>query len=434
MDNCVSLEALQSMVVSADSRWNREESKPLLMHSVHVYPAKFPPMIAEEAFNYAAEEGVACHTVADFFCGCGTVALESKLRGLSFWGCDINPVAVLIARAKTNPYDVAQLEMYFDKIRLSFKDQKTSSSYSKCYEFAPNRLIYWFLESTYQDLYCLKKAIDDSVSEESYLTAFYCIFSSILKSSSKWLQKSIKPQVDPNKKEADVSALFSFQAQKFINAVREIDKKAVSDSNIEIQHMDFLNSQDDRKVDLVVTSPPYVTSYEYADLHQLSSLWLGFADDYRDLRKGSIGSTYQSQDVDIKALPLNNTGRAIVSELVKAKAAMAKTKAIARYYSDMERVVMKSAEMLNMNGMALFVVGNSELKGVKLLNSDHLIESMSQAGFSDIKIGKRTIEKCICIPYRDKKGKFTTQDLSTNEIYHEEYIISGRIKWTKQRA
>ena len=44
------------------------------------------------------------------------------------------------------------------------------------------------------------------------------------------------------------------------------------------------------KVDVIVTSPPYVTSYEYADLHQLSSLWLGFSDDYRDLREGSIGS------------------------------------------------------------------------------------------------------------------------------------------------
>jgi hypothetical protein len=32
----------------------------------------------------------------------------------------------------------------------------------------------------------------------------------------------------------------------------------------------------DDSVTLVITSPPYVTSYEYADLHQLTSIWLGY--------------------------------------------------------------------------------------------------------------------------------------------------------------
>ena len=428
MDKCISLEALQRMTISADSRWNKEESRPLLMHSVHVYPAKFPPLIAEEAFKYAEEEGVNCQNIADFFCGCGTVALEAKRRGLSFWGCDINPVAVLIARAKTSQYEVDKLKMLYDKVILSYNDRKVSSIHSGCYKIASDRMKYWFTERTYQELFYLKKAIDDSVTEEPYLTAFYCIFSSILKSASKWLQKSIKPQIDPNKKEADVYALFSKQAEKFIKAAREMGERTVSDSGIDIQHMDFLNSRYNRKVDLVITSPPYVTSYEYADLHQLSSLWLGFAEDYRDLRKGSIGSTYLSQEVDMDVLSLNKTGRVIVTGLKEAKVGMAKTKAIARYYSEMEQVVKKSTRMINSNGMALFVIGNSELKGVKLLNSNHLIESMYQSGFVDIKIAKRKIEKCLCIPYRDKKGKFTTQKSSKNEIYHEEYIISGRVK------
>lgn len=52
----------------------------------------------------------------------------------------------------------------------------------------------------------------------------------------------------------------------------------------------FLEEKNLPKTDLIITSPPYVTSYEYADLHQLSSLWLGYTEDYRDLRKGSIGS------------------------------------------------------------------------------------------------------------------------------------------------
>ena len=36
-------------------------------------------------------------------------------------------------------------------------------------------------------------------------------------------------------------------------------------------------------IDLIITSPPYVTSYEYADLHQLSLLWFG--DDPKHFKK-----------------------------------------------------------------------------------------------------------------------------------------------------
>lgn len=94
----------------------------------------------------------------------------------------------------------------------------------------------------------------------------------------------------------------------------------------------------------------------------------------------------------------------------------------------MEQVVQKSARMLNKNGMALFVIGDSELRGVKLRNSKHLVESMIDYGFSDIKIGKRTIEKSMCVPYRDGSGKFTKKLSSANEIYHEEFVVSGRIR------
>jgi adenine-specific DNA methylase len=45
----------------------------------------------------------------------------------------------------------------------------------------------------------------------------------------------------------------------------------------------------DQSVDLIVTSPPYVTSYEYADLHQLSALWFQMTTDLREFRQGFIG-------------------------------------------------------------------------------------------------------------------------------------------------
>lgn len=37
------------------------------MHSIHAYPAKFPPFITTKALQYANQQGIEVHTVADIF-------------------------------------------------------------------------------------------------------------------------------------------------------------------------------------------------------------------------------------------------------------------------------------------------------------------------------------------------------------------------------
>jgi len=49
----------------------------------------------------------------------------------------------------------------------------------------------------------------------------------------------------------------------------------------------------DETVDLIVSSSPYVTSYEYADLHQLSTIWLDLASDLTEYKKQFIGTSYK---------------------------------------------------------------------------------------------------------------------------------------------
>ena len=405
--------------INIDDEWNDSEKIELRMHTIHAYPAKFPAFIASKAFEYARNEGVDINKVADIFCGCGTVALESKLHNYDFWGCDINPVATLIAKTKSSDYDVEQLERYYIIIEQNVNLIEIEDD---AYKKANERLKYWFTEKSYIDLLKLYNTINLMVDNENYKDSFQCIFSSILKASSKWLTKSIKPQVDPNKKEVDVWECFSKQYKKFLKAVKELGD---SESRIEIICQNFLTCEELPKVDLVITSPPYVTSYEYADLHQLSSLWLKYTDDYRKLRKGSIGSIYYSKESLVDISKLNNTGRKIVELLIKNNCSKAKARSVARYYLDMQEAIKKISLMLNDGEMVFFVIGDTEYKGVKILNSEHLVETLYKEGFSDIKIGKRTISKGICVPFRDDNGKFS-KDKSKKKIYHEEFIISGR--------
>ena len=412
--------------IAVEDEWNFSNEAELAMHTIHTYPAKFPSFIAKKAFDYAEAEGVQSETTADIFCGCGTVALESKIHNKDFWGCDINPVATLIAKVKSETYQIETVKEYYSHIDEAFCHMAIEEG---CYTKANSRLQYWFTEESYIDLLKLKKAIEECVQEQKYKDAFFCLFSSILKTTSKWLTKSIKPQVDPKKKAIDVWKAFAQQYNKFIKAIDQLSAYNEINPQITIQTQNFLEAKDLPSVDLIISSPPYVTSYEYADLHQLSSLWLQYAVDYRDLRQGSIGSQYNSEDYTIDMNLLNAVGSRIVSELVKTQRATAKVRSVARYYVDIQQAIQKCSQMINNGGMVLFVVGDTEYKGVKINNSEHLIQSLLDNGFTDIKAAKRRISNKLLTPYRDVSGRFSS-DKTSRTIYHEEYIISGRM-WRK---
>lgn len=409
--------------VGVEDKWNFSNDAEFAMHTIHAYPAKFPAFIAKMAFDYAVTEGVNIEKVADIFCGCGTVALEAKAHNKDFWGCDINPVATLIAKVKSESYDIEIVRKYFSLISTAYPNAETDKT---AYENANERLKYWFTQSSYTQLLRLKTTIEANVPSGKYLDAFYCMFSSILKASSKWLTKSIKPQVDPNKKEIAVWDVFEQQYNKFVKSIEQLNGQGVLNPSIEIENENFLEAPNVPKVDLIISSPPYVTSYEYADLHQLSSLWLGYADDYKDLRRGSIGSLYNSEGYKINMELLNTIGKQIVTELVATQRATAKVRSVARYYADIQQAIHRCSQMLNNGGMALFVVGDTEYKGIKIKNSEHLIQSLLDEGLTDIKAAKRRISNKLLTPYRDDYGRFSS-DKSSRTIYHEEYIISGRM-------
>ena len=83
------IDQLDYRAIDISKEWNDCEENELIMHTIHSYPAKFPAFIASKAFEYAEKEGVAVKRVSDIFCGCGTVALEAKVRGYESC-CNIN--------------------------------------------------------------------------------------------------------------------------------------------------------------------------------------------------------------------------------------------------------------------------------------------------------------------------------------------------------
>jgi DNA modification methylase len=406
--------------ISINSFWKIGDERESKMHKIHAYPAKFPAFITTKALEYVEKKGANITKIADIFCGCGTTAYEASRNGIEYWGCDINPVATLIAEVKSKSYTPNKLHYYYSKTLECYSRVRISESEI---EGISDRIKYWYSVDQIICLLKLKISIKEVIPVKSkYHKFFLCAFSNILKPTSVWLTKSIKPQVDPNKKPIDVIQAFNDQFEFMKKASTE--SKGLIDSKVKIENTNFLKRKITKSfVDLIITSPPYVTSYEYADLHQLSTLWLEFAEDYKSFREGTIGSLYHNSNFKKDIKELNNTGERIVFQLYNQD--KRKAKSAAKYYVDMQRCIKKSYNMLNDNGFAFFVIGNTEYKTVHIDNAKHLVESMITYGFTDIEVTKREISSKILTPYRDEKGKFTT-DKNSRKVYSEEFIVIGK--------
>src|SRR5215475_2556820 len=76
-------------------------------HGYHRYPAKFIPQLVRRIIeSYSTTNSL----VGDPFLGSATTGIEALRTGRAFWGADINPVALLISRAKCHPVDPREMK------------------------------------------------------------------------------------------------------------------------------------------------------------------------------------------------------------------------------------------------------------------------------------------------------------------------------------
>jgi DNA modification methylase len=388
------------------------------VHGIHAYPAKFPGFLPRRIIQYAYSVGLKPTTVADIFCGSGTVAVEANRLGIPFWGCDINPVATLISRTKTAHLDRIKFQSYTRDILRSFPAQRTSTALS---DEALARLQYWYLPSQFAALAKLRNAIEEvSYSDHNYRHAFLCAFSGILKSTSLWKTRSTKPAHDHAKVPTDVARAFRRQCE-VMGAAWKDQRTSCWSSEAEIHTWDARAIDSSTlQTDLIITSPPYVVSYEYADLHQLSLLWLGYTDDHRHIRRDSIGSAHSRADLLRAVHGLNDVGAQIVFSLFDRDPRL--SRAVARYYLDMQAVAERCRDVLRPGGLAAFVIGNTAYRGIDIDNASHLGEALLRAGFSRLAAVRRPLLNKPHTPFRDTRGRLSRTPAIDN-VYADEFIL-----------
>lgn len=251
-------------------------------HSICPYFAMFPEtFVRRNVLAWSKRDDV----IFDPFSGRGTTVLESLLNGRKAIGCDTNPVAVCLSKAKADP---PKLQEVLD--RLEDLDQRCRSFTSKATEVTDEFFTLCFHEETLRQLLFLKKLAWRESRVDCFIAALAlgCLHGESHRSelcfsnrmprtistkpsySVRWWKKN---ECLPPKRNV-FSILRICAAYRYQSAVPALKGRVVEG---DVRRASTLLRSYREKVRLVITSPPYLDITDYHEDQWLRLWFLGGA-------------------------------------------------------------------------------------------------------------------------------------------------------------
>ena len=367
-----------------------------LTHGFHKYPGKFIPQIPEWAIkNYLSDRE---QVVLDPFVGSGTTLVESTVFGYDSFGIDIDPLSCLISKVKSTPLDPAQ----FLTISNWIMDSKETVEPN----FMPEveNLTHWFTNDATIKLSKLRTLIDeiplvfkDIANISDYYDAFVIALSGIIRRVSNADNQSQKTYVSGTKpkKPAEVYSLFEKQLRIFFEGFREFNliwnnkaNSTIFKSNGDADFSELIS----KKIDLIVTSPPYIKSIDYVYNQMVELFWIGdlFSMDTQikqnRKRKLYTGTTlvpkkeYSNFFIKEHSLGIPLMDDNIKNVLNDKKNGEKHAYIIYRYFEFMDKHFKSSNAVMNNGAHYIMAIGNSTVSNVEINTANILVELAEKHG------------------------------------------------------
>lgn len=253
--------------------------------NIHSYPAKaLPDMVHTLLDTLKSHYNVT--KVLDPFVGSGTVALESKVLDLDFYGSDLNPLAVLLASTKalTIPN-----KTHVEKILRKFLFDLPSNKSMYCIEMFDN-INFWFNEKNIIELSFIKSNINnflEKCKQSKYKKTYAMILLTALSSTIRTVSLTRNGEFklyrmspsDTLKHNMNALEIFDTKVTNLIDMLEQANKqyKEKTVTEIHLSNAKDLSYMGDKKVDLIFTSPPYGDSKStvaYGQFSKLSLQWM----------------------------------------------------------------------------------------------------------------------------------------------------------------
>ncbi|HEY5945349.1 MAG TPA: hypothetical protein VIV40_07655 [Kofleriaceae bacterium] len=367
------------LVEALEAAQQDRETAETLTHPFHTYPARLHPATAKILVELIGEGAGRTQPLVDPFCGSGTVLVEARAAGLRAIGVDLNPLAVLVARAKTwtapprrrrqlaeAGHAIAAASLAAGKAaRRSAPSadepppKRTGSrgdpSLRRVQGFDPNarnrRLASWFAPHVRRELEFLAAQLDELRHDDAELADILtaCLSAILYKVSSRtsdtdatWIARNIA--------RGQAARLFAQRVDLLVAGLDDLSR--VHAPLPEVHELDVRKLGEvvpEGSAAGIITSPPYAGTYDYAEHQRLRFDFLGLR--HRDLDAGEIGSRRSFEDDPHDAY--------------------------ARWKKALAGMIDRMATALAPGRSAALVIGDSVAKGRALYALDDLREALT---------------------------------------------------------
>ena len=349
-----------------------------MTHGLHRFPAKFIPQIPRWALR---EFGTPRMSVLDPFMGSGTTLVEAMLRPGLVRGCDVDPLARLISRAKTDAPDPERIALLANSVRARWRGPAKRLTVPMP---GVTNFDHWFSQETWGLLQSLLNTLLDLDATESERRFLLAVFSSILRRVSNADDQSQKTYVSGTrlKTPPPVPATFWRALEKATVGLRALVLAKHADSKVSIDDAaDAVHTRlRDASVDLIVTSPPYLESLDYMYNAMLEYFWLGSyvgvpdRDALNELRRSQIGSRRPHSRCDLPSPLIGHVDPQNLPGWRKAGALA--------YFAHMAAHFEEAARCLRGDGRYVLVVGNSQTRMATVPVHDCLTRLAASCGLA----------------------------------------------------
>ena len=397
-------------------------------HAWHSFPAKFPPQLPQFFIEHFTSVD---DVVLDPMAGSGTTLVEAIRLDRQAIGCDIDPLARMIATAKLAPVKTRQaLETGYTIVhaaqRALHRDRDQLEDALNL-RFDPKTrafIDFWFLHQQQLELLALLQGIE-KVQQEGLQAFFKIVFSStiIAKSGGVSLARDLahtRPHKVTDKKPNSAFVEFTKRLKQNLGT-NTADTATPKHSSRVLAAPAANTGLPSDSVDLIVTSPPYANNaIDYMRAHKFSLVWFGWDID----ALSRVRAQYLGHDAAgaIQFTGLPRQCETTLTQLTERDAK--KATALRRYFGEMFAVIEEMWRVLKKGKPAVIVVGTSNLRGLDVETQKGLAALGEKVGFELAGIGVRRLD-------RDKRmmpARWGSQRHSQiEERMHQEYVI-GLIK------
>lgn len=347
-------------------------------HSIHDYPAMLHYKLVDFLLsNYGYDKKV----LYDPFCGSGVSLIEGLKRGMKVYGTDINPLALLIAYARSyTPKKPIPINSIVQSIRKAKPDVPKVKN-----------LYYWFKDYVVEELGKIREALKD-FREKDYYPLLLCTFSQTVRLCSNnrkgefkrfRISESELQNFNPKPIETFIELLKNYEKILREEPIKGKPKLTLHDVR---QPISFKN------YDIVITSPPYGdsrTTVAYGEFSSFSLEWIYGMNPFGDTRQNIDRLSLGGEKKNLDGLVNSRTFNKIYEKLRDIDQKRAED--VLSFFLDMQKSCVNIVENLKSKGVVCFVVGNRKVKGIEIPTSDIIREFFENLGLLHIETLSRRI-------------------------------------------